>query len=353
MPTQLATDAAVTLDGLLTAWSGLIGADGLWDGVAPLPDYWAAAAAPAAACALYDKATAASKWQARAVTTIEGALARYAQPNGSFGPTSTGDNSIDTMEFGKVLAVCILVYGDKVPTAQKANWVAAMLGGCEYLNTRGNLRWYTNGNINAGNFVFLRLAYKISGSFKVGQYAEKAWWTLHEPAESIAPDWAGWGFFLSSASPDPYPFDGSAATGYFTEQGAGGNGLDWNYTQYTLDELCLSYVLAPEPRVARLINLLLNTIWPRVDQATQILNATGGTRQGVNGVAAPRSFTTPALAVATRLLARSDLPDVGPQFYTGQGFKETYGHVAPTNDSPGLYRGAYGQLGVFLAVLSG
>lgn len=347
----LATDVAGTLDGLLTTWSSDIGSNGLWGASKGLlPDNWAFAAGPAGACALLDQVTGGSKWQARAAATVEGVLAGFRQPDGSFGPPSP-DNSIDTMEFGKALAVCLLVYGDRIDKLSRSRWVAAMLGGAEYLHARGNLAYYTNGNINAGNFVFLRLAFKATGDAKVGYYAEKAWFTLHDPAASVGAEWAGYGYV--STSTDQAPYDGAAATSYFTEEGAGGSGFDWNYTAYAATELSLLQVLAPEPRVARLINMTLNSIWPRVDQVNWRLETAGGTRMGVGAQSRLIGFTTPGMAVAAMLLGRANLGSVSSQFYDGDGFKHFYGVEAPTNGAPGYYRGAFGELGVFLKAVAG
>jgi hypothetical protein len=260
------------------------------------------------------------------------------------------------MEFGKVLATCLLVYGPQMDATQRTSWETALLAACEYLRAHGNLAYYTNGNINAGNFITARLAHLITDDYTAGHLAEKAWWTLHDPAESIDISWAGYGYVFTS-SPDPdtaAPYDGAGSTAYFTEEGGGGNGLDWDYTHLNVSELAFLYLWDRDPRIARLINLQLNTLWPRVDEATWLLNTMGGTRLGYAAPTTPRNigFEGASMIVANLLLDRNgDFGDHESQFYDGTGGLENfYGAVGQASSSPGVFRGSFQSLGTFLNV---
>ncbi len=358
--TPFVLTVADCLDDLLTAWSASIdGTTQQWNQVAPLPDYWFLAAAPAAAGALYDRVISGDKWRSQAIATMNSAITIRLQPNGSLGQTSGGDNTIDTMEFCKALAVCLYVYGDTLPAATKARWQNTLINAGTYLRTSGGLTYYTNGNVNLGYYAHLKMAYDLTGDYTTGQLSGKAWWTLNHPDESIDVSWAGWGYIFTS-SPDPdtaAPYDGAGSDAYFTEEGPGGNGLDWDYTQYQLSELALIYLWDRDPRLARLTNLLLNTIYPRLNTTTWELNTMGGTRQGYAAPTTPRpiSFDTPGLIVANTLLGRTGLGDHEDQFTSvGNGSISTlYGAVGQASTAPGIFRGSYHELGVFLNYAAG
>lgn len=360
--TPFVLDVAAYLDDLLTAWEPSIDpTTQQWNQVAPLPDYWFLAAAPAAAGALYDRVISGWKWRTQAIATIEGAITARLQANGSLGQTALGDNTIDTMEFCKILATCLYTYGATLPVVTRTSWEDVLLGAAQYMRTSGAMLYYTNGNIEIGEHAFQRMAYKLTGDYTVGQYAEKAWRVAHNPEVEIHPSWAGWGYvYTGTPDPDVAPWDASAlaATGYFTEQGGGGNGLDWDYTQYNASECALLYLFDREPRLVRLINLQLNTIWPRLNTTTWELNTMGGTRQGFAAPTTPRpiTFDTPALIVANELFGRTGLADHEDQFYSsGNGSISTlYGPaVGHISTAPGVFRGSYHQLGVFLNYAAG
>lgn len=354
-------DVAATTDTLLTAWSAHINpTTHQWNTLDAsfLPDYWFAEAHPAGVGALYDRVIAGNKWRDRAIATIEGALTLYTQSNGSFGPLAPpGDNSIDTWEFGTVMAVVYLTYKDSMSLATRARWEAVMLASVEYLHAHGNVNYYTNGNIELGEYVFENLVYLITGDYNVGQVKERTWWAAHDPVAANADaGWAGYGFVLpSGATADTYPYDGHATTGYFTESGAGGTGLDYSYTQWQSSLLCLGYLFDPEPRVARLINLCLNTIWPRVNTSTWAIDMSGGTRVGFGQTGVLRNFDTPALAVADLRLGRTGLADYQSQYLDGaSGLKSTYTGVDELAGVNALYnRSALRALGVFLNFAAG
>lgn len=364
---QVTTDVIAMMDGLLTSWDYAI-VGGAYTNVSPLPDYWSGEAAPAAAGAALDNVRGTTSYLARAIAATEWALTNYAtRVDGSFGPAASTDNTIDTMEFGKSFCATMLLYGDAIPAEARLRWANKIRGGCDYLRSRGAIAYYTNGNIEIGEFVFLRLAYLVCGDEWIAEYAERVWWVLHHPEEALAPDWAGWGVVYDNTT-IPYVAATAATTetGYFTEEGGGGVGLDWDYSQYQLDELAFYYVLSKDPRIPRLINMIMNKIWPRVTTTgVWNLNTMGGSRQGFAAPTTPRpiAFITPALAVATLVMGRTDLIDITGQVYdTGAGvgsYAGVYG-VGGTARGPAgseetaqtWHRGSYQQLGTLLLALA-
>lgn len=362
---QFTLDIAEMLDDLLTAWSPHIDAQNLWGSDVPMrPDYWFYAAAPAAAGFMYDRVMGGSKWRAQGIATVEGAIDNYKQANGSLGTTPTGNNGIDTGEFGRILATCIRLVGPYLTPAMRDKWMSCLMGAANYMGGEGttfeNINFYANGNLQVAFYTFERMVHQITGIRKYGHYADKAWWTAHHPEESIDISWEGWGWvYNGSPAYELTPYDGSNinATDYFTEQGTGDPGLDWDYVQLNLSHMALHYLFDRETRIAHHINMHMNTAWPRVAYATDWTYETKlGSRKGyLDSTPRPITFDTPALYVCNVLLGRTDFASHEDQFYTtgDGGITHAYGVNAPLGATPGLMRGIWQQLGCLLMYAAG
>lgn len=361
--TPFVLDIADCLDDLLTAWSAHIDSDNLWGTDVPMrPDYWFFAAGPAGGGAMYDRVMGGTKWRAQSILTIDSAINIYLQANKSLGLTPTGNNGIDTCEFGRLLALMIRLLGPYLTTAMRDKWTNTMIGAAEYLagETSGfnNINFYANGNLQISNYSFQRSVHQITGIRKFGHYADKAWWTAHHPEESIDASWAGWGWVYSgSPANELTPYDGSNinSTAYFTEEGPGPPGLDWDYVQLNLSHLAMHYLFDREPRIAHHINQHMNTAWPRVNTTTWEYETKLGTRKGyLDSTPRPITFDTAAHYVANVLLGRTSFGSHESQFYTGNGgIFNAYGNVAPVSPAPGWMRGIYQQLGTLLMFAAG
>lgn len=360
---QITTDAVTLLDNTLTALEPQIGADNTWSNtIDPMPDYWGNAASPAAACAVYDHIKQGTKWMNRAVNAIESSLTTYGSnvTVEGFGPVGSTDNSIDTMEFGRFVAMTLLLYGDKLDGARRARWLDKLVQGCDYMRAHGNFEYYTNGNIMLGNYSYAKLVGLLSRQQRIHDMAERNWWMLIEPyVVRPGQGWEPYGFKQSAV--DPYPWDGSTTSGYFTETGAGGTGLDYDYSQYQLSIMSFIYVLTRDARIPRYMNLLINQIWSRVSLVDVTINTKLGTRH-TETTDRFLPYTTSSLGTATQLLGRTDLgaDPLTPQFYTvntanypggNNAMQNIFGVQVPVTSSPGLYREVYHDLGIFALML--
>ncbi|MDQ3813508.1 MAG: hypothetical protein M3347_06105, partial [Armatimonadota bacterium] len=202
--------------------------------------------------------------------------------------------------------------------------------------TPGHRNWYTNGNIELGEAELLYLTWKATGEAEYRDLFELQWHFMMAPPQER---WKGFGLRYSK---EPAKDDGSDGAGYLAEKGSGEPGFDGNYTQVQLDMASRLYVESRDPRVLRLVHLLLNQLLPRIENENDwTLDMTGGSRQSYKG-----RFLSPGLAVAAWLGNRPDLATkVSSQFKV---IDREYRAAAKQNwNHPNFYRG----LGMAVAVI--
>jgi hypothetical protein len=222
-----------------------------------------------------------------ATSTFDRAISTHRNPDGSFGDP-TGSPDIETMVFGRQLGYAYLELGSALGADRIARWRASHAGAANFLIRNGNVRWYTNGNINIGNTEFFYLAWRATRARRYLAAYERAFrFTLHPPSQR----WPGFG--LRILAPPTAPGDADGA-GYLAESGGGPPGFDADYGQVQLDAASRLYLWSADPRALQLANLLLNVLRGRVDGSWN-LDTSGGTRHPQPGRRVP--FTTPALAV--------------------------------------------------------
>lgn len=242
---------------------------GLWEGGDPT--YWFVAGGPAEAAAVIAAKTGNRQMLSDATKTFTSLIARYHQPNGSY-VSGTSPTDINTMFFTVDLGLATLAAKSILPAADVRAWSADVAGAATYLVTKGNLHWYTNGNIAIGNSLVMELAYRLTGDPTfAADYNQALAFAIAPPQ----PRWRGFGLIITK---QPTAADGSNGAGYFAESGGGAPGFDANYTQLQLDQLTRLYLVNRSPEVLRLMNLLANQLLPRIDTTTWMLDTSGGTR---------------------------------------------------------------------------
>lgn len=226
--------------------------------------------------------------------------------NGSFGAANDGPD-IMAMSLGVEIGNAYLDLKSTLGRGRAARWRTAVAGAADFLIRNGNLAWYTNGNINAGNTELFYLAWRATHEVRFRKAYNQSWTFMLHPPQSR---WPGFGLhMLPTASLTRG--DGGAA-GYLAESGGGPPGFDPEYSAVQLDIISRLYVLSGDPRALRLANLLTNALLPRVDR-TWLLDTSGGTRHPWPDRHVP--FMTPAIAVLAWLGGRSDLAaDIPHQF---------------------------------------
>jgi len=107
--------------------------------------------------------------------------------------------------------------------------------------------------------------------------------------------WPGFGLIYSKVPSLPNGSDGAA---YFAESGGGAPGFDADYTQMQLDQLTRLYLVTRSPQVLRLVNLVVNQLWPLVNTTNFEFNTSGGTRHAQANRYIPFTSPGPALSAS-------------------------------------------------------
>jgi hypothetical protein len=274
-----------------------------------------------------------------AIETFDRAIHDHQNPDGSFADRQKPDTHFFALE----LATTCLELGDSLAEAVRTRWVRTLGAEIDYLVQHNDLPnaalsgwkatdgWYVNGNIELGKAELAYLAWKVIGTEKYKQLFETQW------RHTLNPDprrWKGFGLVYLKK---PAQEDGSDGAGYLNESGGAAPGYDGDYVHLQLTVAARLYVESRDPRVLRLINLLLNALLPHVDRTTWVLDATHGSRHSLKF-----PFHTCGLAVAAWLGGRADLaPLVADQF--NKAIKPMYfGNAVQNWGSPGIYR-SYGK----------
>ncbi len=284
-----------------------------------------------------------------AVETFDRAIHDHQNPDGSF----ADPHKPDTHFFALELAMTYLELGDSLDVGTRRRWLDTLVAQVDYLVRHNDLPnaalsgwkatdgWYINGNIELGKAELVYLLWKATAAEKYKELFETQW------RHTLNPDqrrWKGFGLVYVTR---PTKEDGSDGAAYLTESGGGTPGYDGDYTQLQLTVASRLYVESRDPRVLRLVNLLINAILPHVDEKTWVLDATRGSRHSLK-----TPFHSCGLAVAAWLGGRADLASlVVDQF--NKGIKPMHRDNALQNwGSPGIYRSYGNNVAVLLQAAS-
>lgn len=276
-------------------------ADGVWTAPPAVTEVWRYLMGPAVAAAELSAATessGAAPMREMAIRTVDITIARYRASNGSFGLSMTTGNEVDTMFVASQIAQAFLSLETYLTQERRLRWTSAVTDAADYLITNGNLKWYTNGNINVGNATVMAGAYAMSRQQKYADYTAQAIDFAMNPSQNR---WPGLGFRYTTI---PVRLDGADGAGYFVETGAGGPGYDSDYTQLQADLSARLYELTGDKRVLRVLNMLVNQLLVRTDRTTWHLDISGGSRHSARDW---RYLTTSALSVVAWQGGRADL----------------------------------------------
>ena len=242
--------------------------------------------------------------RARAIETFDRAIRQHQRADGSFPDVDPGTSSpgVNTMFVAAQLGTAYAYLKPHLGDDGRRRFTDSLKAAAEYL-MRGDVTWYSNGNINLGYTEVLLLTWKARLDRYRDAYSESLDFTLDPPK----PRWAGRGLQLTQA---PARADGSDGRGYLAEASSTGPwGYDPDYTQVQADVASRMYLHHPEARTLRLLNLLTNQLRERVDSGWR-LDTSGGTRFPEAGRRVP--LMTPALAVLAWKGGRRDLVDLVP-----------------------------------------
>jgi hypothetical protein len=229
-----------------------------------------------------------------AIVSLNRAIAEYRQANGSFsGNTSP---AITSAAFSVLLGMSYVELAPQLDEATRTLWQQTLTGIADFLISDRDVTWYANGNVNASYAAALYFAWRASGQAKyLEAYNAELQFLTAPPGQA----WVGFGLTITQP---PTLANGSDGRGFLTEGSP--PGWDPEYSHLQLDFLSALYSASHDPRVLRLLNLILNQELTRVDPSTFILNALGGTRKSEMTV-----FTSAALPL---LVIRGNRPDLAP-----------------------------------------
>jgi len=274
-----------------------------------------------------------------ALVTFDTAIADHRNGNGSFGaPADSPD--IESMMFGVELGTALVELRPTLGQRRLRRWTAALSGAANYLIENGNLRWYTNGNINLGNTELFYLAWRVTRKARFKAAYNQSWRFTLDPPQGRWP-----GFGLRLLPPTSVIASGAKVVGragYLAESGGSAPGFDPEYTELQLDVATRLYVLSDDPRALRLANLLVNALLTRFDPSDWMINGSNGSRHPGRHVT---PLTTPALAVLTMDGKRPDLAKLAVRQFAV--INSTY-RGDWTYSNVGYYRGYGNEVSVIL-----
>jgi hypothetical protein len=193
-----------------------------------------------------------------------------------------GDSGTCTFFGLQQLAIIIKCLGP----AYRTRWADQIADALDYTTGRGELTYYTNGNI-----MFLKLISYELGAYVTGDQArrdavEDLWEFTVDPeafrlAQGAANQWRGCGFH-----------DEGDGVGYFSETSSTGAGtdhsasnvLDWIYTDAQANYAACGYLLFGDPRYATYANACTRKMMERWNFTTNQFDFSGGSRNAGPGV---------------------------------------------------------------------
>jgi hypothetical protein len=196
------------------------------------------------------------------------------------------------------LAVAYLELADSLPASTRDRWRDAVHRAAAWLEPV--LGFYVNGNINMGMTTFMYLAWRVTGDpTMLAAYRRSIDFTL-APGDGR---WKGYGLKTTRKPSAP---DWSDGRGYLAEAGQDGKpGFDPYYLTVQEAHAALLYAVSGSLRVRRVLNLLTNTLYARVDKRTWLYPVSGGSRRSVKGAVVP--LLTPGAATLVMSGTRADL----------------------------------------------
>jgi hypothetical protein len=229
-----------------------------------------------------------------AVASMNGAIADYRRADGSFsGNTSP---AITSAAFGVLLGLTYVRLAPQLDEATRVRWRQTLTGIADYLISDRDVTWYANGNINSSYAAALYFAWRAGGEQKYLDAYNAELQFLVAPTGKM---WVGFGLTITQM---PTRADGSDGRAVLAEGSP--PGWDPEYAHLQLDFLSALYSASNDPRVLRLLNMILNQELTRVDTTSFILDAQGGTR---------KSHTMPFTSAALPLLVvDGNRPDLAP-----------------------------------------
>ncbi len=284
---------------------------------------WRCTLGPGVAAALIARTSGDSQMRNRAIETFETMVTQHQTGEGAFMPANPQEDglAITTMFAATELGTAYVELRDQLPADQKKRWAQSIARSADYLVAKGNLRWYTNGNIVIGNALVMQFAWLATGDQRYRDAYENA---LEFAVAPPADRWPGYGLVYTK---QPAKADGSDGAAYLAEAGKGGPGYDPEYTSLQLDQLTRLYLVSGDARVVRLMNLLTNQLLPKVDLATGKLDTSNGTRH----TEADRTvgFNSPAVGVLAQQGGRTDLKDQAIALWSRQAesFRDAANYV--------------------------
>jgi hypothetical protein len=203
-----------------------------------------------------------------AVDSFNRAISEQRLANGSFSGPSP---AIVSAAFGMMLGLSYVRLEPQLDATTRSRWQSTLAGIADFLISDHDVTWYANGNINASYAGALYFAWRATGAQKYQDAYNAELQFMVAPTGHL---WEGFGLIITQ---QPTNADGSDGRGFLTEGSP--PGWDPEYSHLQLDFLSTLYSASGDPRVLRLLNLILNQELTRVDTTTFALNALGGSRK--------------------------------------------------------------------------
>ena len=213
-----------------------------------------------------------------AIDTFDTAIKDHLQPNGEYSDLAS-HKEFFTVDF----VTTYLIFKDSLDPDTKARWLNAMKSNIDFMIHSGDLMnqaltgwhatdgWYINGNVDLAKAEYLYLVWEATGDQQYKTLFELQWHHVLLPNQQR---WKGYGLFYFKLPTKP---DGSDGSGFVAEDNSK-PGFDREYSLLQLSIASRLYVESHDPRVLRLINVMINSLLPHVDPDTYVLDALYGSR---------------------------------------------------------------------------
>jgi len=268
---------------------------GVWHPESPC---WRCGTELGAVAAIVSRAAPAGPYRRWAISTFDAVAKEHQEANGAFGPPAGGDQISTGAELVS-MGTAFLELEPVLSSPERARWAATLDRAARWLV--GGIDFYINGNVNLQETLGLYLAWRATDDPSLLTAYHRSWSFTLAPG----PRWPGFGLVYTRKTSSPLGADGAA---YLAEQGAGAPGFDPHYTILQADYAAELYALSRGQQVLRLLNLLMNQLFTRVNKDTLVIQTGGGSRHpepGSVGLSSPQRCRCSRSPAAGAIWSRS------------------------------------------------